>query len=235
MRKRTVPIRRSADGQSQPDRPALRLVSAAAGGAAPATIFILPATPQAQPAISRDAASSRHSPTLPGPSPEGSAPATAGIPGRPPSLFHAAPSRLADLEALYALERQSFPAHDAFSRSQFRYLLSNPRASFHLVRRDGRIVGSAILLRRRTRTGLAGRLYSLAVSPDCRGQGLGRVLMDDVLAACRREGIGRLALEVRADNAPAIALYRKYGFCTAHRLPDYYGARQDGLKMVAEL
>jgi len=216
MRKRTGPIRKSADEMTSAGAPLFRPVSTEGGdgGTALATQDApTPGAPRTQTPFSRN--------------PKGSAPATATV--APP------PSPRTDLEALCALERQSFPAADAFSRAQLRYLLSSPRASFHLVRREGRVVGSAILLRRRTPRGPSGRLYSMAVSPDCRGQGLGRVLMDDVLAACRREGIARLTLEVRADNAPAVALYRKYGFRTAHELPDYYGPRQPGLKMVADL
>lgn len=45
-----------------------------------------------------------------------------------------------------------------------------------------------------------------------RGQGLGTRLLQHCLDKAARKGITRVTLEVRADNAPAIALYTKLGF-----------------------
>ena len=45
-----------------------------------------------------------------------------------------------------------------------------------------------------------------------RGHGIGFRLLDAALAAAFRQGIARVELEVRADNARAIALYDKIGF-----------------------
>lgn len=140
-----------------------------------------------------------------------------------------------DLDALWRLEHESFDDDDKFNRRQLRYLLGCPRASTHLVRVDGKVVASAVLLRRRTRIGVVGRLYSLCVASAHRGKGLGRLLLGDVIAACRREGISRLRLEVRADNTPAIALYSKAGFVVEDHLAEYYGPMADGLKMRLDL
>jgi len=60
-----------------------------------------------------------------------------------------------------------------------------------------------------------------------RRRGLGRQLMDEIIAWCRAEPlIHWLDLGVFADNLPAIALYRQLGFVTLGETPDRY--RMDG-------
>ena len=53
---------------------------------------------------------------------------------------------------------------------------------------------------------------TLAVAPEARRRGLGRALMQALIAVCREESALFLTLEVRASNAAAIALYRSLGF-----------------------
>lgn len=142
----------------------------------------------------------------------------------------------ADLGELLRLEHASFLPADVFSRRQYRDLLANPRATIRVVPGDAgaggrhRLLASAILLRGPGRSGSA-RLYSIAVDPCCRGQGLGSRLLADVIDICLGEGLGRLSLEVRADNGPAIAMYRRFGFAEESTLPDYYGPDQPGVRM----
>ncbi len=70
-------------------------------------------------------------------------------------------------------------------------------------------------------------LLRIAVSPEARGQGLGRTLLE----ACQREladaGMTQLFLEVRAANASAIRLYRACGWKPVGRRPGYYPDGED--------
>lgn len=50
------------------------------------------------------------------------------------------------------------------------------------------------------------------VAPEDRGSGLGRTLVSAVLAICRQRGFTACGLEVRTDNAAALALYAALGF-----------------------
>jgi RimJ/RimL family protein N-acetyltransferase len=52
----------------------------------------------------------------------------------------------------------------------------------------------------------------IGVVPPWRGSGVGRRLMERTLEASRAFPLTRVELSVRADNAHAIALYRKVGF-----------------------
>ena len=78
---------------------------------------------------------------------------------------------------------------------------------------------------------MTARLYSLAVAPEHRGKGLGRALMCHCLEILRGELVEGVALEVAADNVPAIALYESLGFLKDRRLVDYYGPGEDGWRM----
>lgn len=55
-------------------------------------------------------------------------------------------------------------------------------------------------------------VHDLAVVPEARGLGLGRRLLQAVIAAAEAEGCSAVSLEVREDNAPARHLYASLGF-----------------------
>lgn len=55
-------------------------------------------------------------------------------------------------------------------------------------------------------------IHDLAVLPQFRGKGVGRALLRAAEDRARREGCCKLTLEVRDDNAPARALYQRFGF-----------------------
>ena len=161
-----------------------------------------------------------------------SEPGTDGFEAEPYEVDRAQPT---DLDRLHALDAQCFAKEIAFTRRQWRRLLHSPNASTHVVRYGGEIVADAILLRRRTRSGAVGRLYSLAVTEPHRGKGFGKVLLANCLDTARAEGLSAVYLEVETPNAPAIGLYQAFGFTPLRRLPDYYGPGRDGCKMVLRL
>ena len=79
-----------------------------------------------------------------------------------------------------------------------------------------------------------GYIDNVAVDPRFRRQGVA----DELIAALVRFGRAKLAfltLEVRASNAPAIALYAKHGFQEAGRRKHYYDdPREDAIIMTLE-
>ena len=58
-----------------------------------------------------------------------------------------------------------------------------------------------------------GELQRIAVFSEYRRQGVGRKLMEAMLAAAREEGASSVSLEVRESNVGAMRLYEEYGFC----------------------
>jgi ribosomal protein S18 acetylase RimI-like enzyme len=55
-------------------------------------------------------------------------------------------------------------------------------------------------------------LAKMAVADACKGRGLGRALMAGAVERARAVGAPRLYLETNSSLAPAIALYRSFGF-----------------------
>ncbi|MCU1418964.1 ribosomal protein S18-alanine N-acetyltransferase [Mycetocola sp.] len=79
-------------------------------------------------------------------------------------------------------------------------------------------------------------VQTIAVAPQVRRMGLGRVLMHALIKAARAAGVRDLFLEVRADNAGAQALYDSLGFAGIGVRPGYYQPDDvDAIVMKLEL
>ncbi|RPH61649.1 MAG: GNAT family N-acetyltransferase [Chloroflexi bacterium] len=68
------------------------------------------------------------------------------------------------------------------------------------------------------RRGWISRLAAMGIIESLRGQGAGSYLMGELIREARERGEHGMELEVIAQNAPAIALYQKYGFKKMRRL-----------------
>ncbi len=133
-----------------------------------------------------------------------------------------------DLDALVALER-GFPG-DRISRASLARLLGRDSAEVWVAEVAGEVVGDAVVLFRR---GFAtARLYSMVVNPQHRGQGVAKLLLEAAETGARERGSVLIRLEVREDNAAAIALYRQAGYRPGGRSADYYQDRSNALRMI---
>ncbi|MCW6510387.1 GNAT family N-acetyltransferase [Lichenifustis flavocetrariae] len=156
-------------------------------------------------------------------------------PAAPRSMAGAARIRaatLADLDAVEALETTVFHS-DQLSRRSLRYYIGTPTARFLVLEATGAIVGDAILAFRRG-SRLA-RLYSIAIHPDQAGRGHGGRLLAACEAAAAEHSRTIMRLEVRADNQPAIQLYRKAGYHEFGHYPDYYEDGTAALRFEKEI
>lgn len=133
-----------------------------------------------------------------------------------------------DCAPLTALEQRCFD-QDRLSRRSFRRLIASDTADICVWDDDGAILGYVCLLYRRG-TALS-RIYSIAINPDARGQGLARSLMKHAEAAAADRQCTHLRLEVRPDNAGAIQLYRQLGYRQFAAVDDYYADHSPALRM----
>ena len=78
-------------------------------------------------------------------------------------------------------------------------------------------------------------MMNVAVHPDFRRQGIAEALVTSLVEQLKSMGSRCLTLEVRASNAPALALYEKLGFSEIGRRKNYYrNPREDALILRKE-
>lgn len=81
-----------------------------------------------------------------------------------------------------------------------------------------------------------GYISNIAVRPDYRRRGVADALLSALEQRARALMLSFLTLEVRAHNAPAIALYGKHGYRVAGRRKNYYEKpTEDALLMTLNL
>ena len=81
----------------------------------------------------------------------------------------------------------------------------------------------------------ASDMMNVAVHPDFRRRGIAEALILTLEEQLQQRGSRMLLLEVRASNAPAIALYEKLGFSQAGLRKNYYrNPREDALILRKE-
>jgi putative acetyltransferase len=152
----------------------------------------------------------------------------------PPTIRAARP---ADAEAIAAMQalpgfrfgtlRLPYPNPDATRR----WLESPPEGCVLLACRGEALVGMVDLHRAPGRRNHAAGL-GMGVHDSWTGRGIGTSLMQEAITYAERWlGLRRLELTVFTDNAPALALYRRFGFTVEGTLRGY--ALRDGVLVDA--
>lgn len=130
-----------------------------------------------------------------------------------------------DAPAVHRLEQKIFP--DAWPLKSFTNEVENERLSYPCVMMlNGQLVGYAVAWF------YADELHitNFAIDPDFQRQRLGSQLMQHLLAKYHHHEA--TFLEVRRSNAPAIQLYRKFGFEELFVRETYYSDGEDAIVMV---
>lgn len=122
-----------------------------------------------------------------------------------------------DIQVLTELEQACFT--DPWSEKMIADLLESPWDEVYVLE-ENCVIG---YINYRFLAG-EGELMRIAVLSAERGHGYSRRLMDAMMEAASKKGITDITLEVRAGNAPAIALYRSYGFIREAVRKGYYHA-----------
>lgn len=120
-----------------------------------------------------------------------------------------------DLPQVMAIERRAFTA--PWSLAMFVLELSKPSGlCLAAVDEADKLLGYLISARYDT----VWHLMNIAVDPARRRHGVGWALVATMIA--RAGSDAEYTLEVRTSNAPAIALYERFGFRSAGTRPRYY-------------
>jgi ribosomal-protein-alanine N-acetyltransferase len=138
--------------------------------------------------------------------------------------------RLADIPAVHAIERASFPV--PWPSYAFRQELETNRLAHYLVGRAGdEVVAYAGIWMMVDEA----HITTFAVLPDWRRQGIGARLLLAVLDVAEGLGAREATLEVRLSNLAARRLYESFGFRPVGIRPNYYSDNsEDALIMTTE-
>ena len=126
------------------------------------------------------------------------------------------PARPRDLPVVVSIEQTSFG--DPWAPAAFAPLVDNPAVHFVVAEGDGAVVGYLVAWFAADE----GEIGNVAVAPEARGHGVGRLLVDAALAEAAHRGAATVYLEVRESNAVARRLYAGLGFAEVGRRRRYY-------------
>ncbi len=121
-----------------------------------------------------------------------------------------------DLEIVEKLEQSSFS--DPWSAKLLQEALDSKWDTLFVAEYHGQVCGYAAL---RVLAG-EGEIQRIAVFPEYRRMGIGRELMEAMVAFSCGQGAEDMTLEVRAGNTAAIGLYKSYGFAKEGLRKGYY-------------
>ena len=144
------------------------------------------------------------------------------------------PMAPADSEQVLALDHQAFSKKVRFTNIQFRVLLDDPEVSvFVASAEDGKALASCIVKIRSLKKEM--RLISLVVDESLRRQGIGRMMMQNVLALARHLQLYSILLQVNSDNASGIQFFKNFEFSETKKLPDFLFPGNEGTEMKLAL
>lgn len=125
---------------------------------------------------------------------------------------------VAELLTLHLQELRAVMAEHAFALDATG--LSTANITFWTVWRDDALVGFGAL---KELDHTHGEVKSMRAAPAARGTGVGRAMLDHIIAEARNRGYARLSLETGTTSlhGPAIALYRNAGFEPCDAFADY--------------
>lgn len=126
-----------------------------------------------------------------------------------------------DIDGVAAVERRSFSV--PWSEKMFLEELENPNTVYYVAEISNTIVayfGMWII---------AGEAHitNIAVDPSYRRHRIGSGLMRIIMEIAREKKLTGITLEVREGNAPAITLYKQFGFRVEGRRKAYYSDNQE--------
>lgn len=149
------------------------------------------------------------------------------------------PARREDIPGLLVIEQASFNT-DRLGHAQFRRFIAGGKACVlvaqagaggHLA--DGLLAGYVLVLFRAGSR--KARIYSIAVAAAARGIGVGEQLLLRAEDAARRQGCSVMRLEVRPDNAAALAMYARHGYLPFGRYAGFYEDGSDAVRLQKNL
>lgn len=143
------------------------------------------------------------------------------------------PARLHEARAMADMSRRLIESGLAwrYRPSRMAVLISDPETLAVVACDAARIQGFAMMQFGAERA----HLVLLCVEPSQQRRGIGRRLDAWLLLSAQVAGMESVQLELRADNAPALAFYSRLGYAETQQVPGYYDGRLAARRMVRRL
>ncbi|MBS7643589.1 ribosomal protein S18-alanine N-acetyltransferase [Candidatus Bathyarchaeota archaeon] len=135
-----------------------------------------------------------------------------------------------DMPRIYEIERLSFK--EPYPPAYLDDLASYASDTFLVVEENSQVLGYVIAT---IEANYLGHIISIAVHPEHRRKGLGKLLMKNIIDLLARKGVSTIRLEVRRGNVVAQRLYKKFGFNLAYVIGGYYSDGEDALVFLKNL
>jgi len=121
---------------------------------------------------------------------------------------------------------------EKYSQSTYLNIYSQWPKGFVIAEQGGQLVGfiAGVLAEHQS-----ARILMLGVKEKFRCQGIGSILLKNLMNESALKGLKSVHLEVRKSNVTAIRFYTRFGFQIAKVLPRYYSDGEDGYQMWRSL
>ena len=137
------------------------------------------------------------------------------------------PATESDLQPIMELEKSSF-GNDAWAKPTMRAELLAPHTFYVVAYIDERVVGYAGLSK--VKSSSSADIQTIAVDQSLRRRGIGRELMEKLIAQAIQLEAAELYLEVREDKPEPQKLYESLGFEAIDKRENYY--QPDGVAAI---
>ncbi len=136
------------------------------------------------------------------------------------------PMKSEHLDQVMQIEEECFSI--PWSRTEFENELINQLAMYFVICEDTEVVGYGGMWHVVTE----GHITNIAVKPDKRRKGYGKLLMEKLISVGKKKKMIGLTLEVRMNNTNAQRLYTSYGFKPEGIRKNYYAdTKEDAIIM----
>ena len=128
------------------------------------------------------------------------------------------------LNDIIAIEKSSFPK--PWTKEMFLGSAGNKLVSFIVAVEENKVIGYCLF----SIICETAEILNIAVSPDFRGGGFAKQMLEYVIDKIKNNGVKNILLDVRVSNTAAKQLYAKFGFQAFGVRKNYYG-NEDGLAL----
>ena len=133
------------------------------------------------------------------------------------SIIKVRPMRWWDIDVVDPLEQELFPL-DPWSIDQWWRELAQLHNHYFVVESAGELCGYAGL----SISGSDADIQTIAIADPFQGKGIGRKLLNQLVARSLELGVTYIFLEVRSDNTSALSMYSSFGFVEISKRAKYY-------------